>query len=261
MDRSCDKGKQKMEDYDSKSVLLSIIASLFLALITYHLFGAGAGSPISSLIAFVLTATLTGVFMFIAHSILTIPKNCQQPTQQQITGTNRGRTFFKAFSLSTDVLNSSNASATSLDNKSQTSNNRRKIDPKFFKPRYIMNELMTMWGTTYTVITWGSVWVIGGTIVATEKLAQKIKTKCSREQTSGLSHQNSSRSTGRQDSFATDSSSMFDRTTEADSSQSKSSLRKVRTWTKKSYASAKRKFNKFFISTVPQIMNTSQSEL
>lgn len=254
MDEKSDRIEMLVENYNTKFIILGIVAFIFLSPITYQLFKSEASSFVSSLIAIISPITLTGVLMYITYNILN--QSCQQSTNQQssTTRTRQGRTFFKVFS-SIDLTSNTSGN---LESKPPTSSNNRrgKIDPKYFKPRYIMHELMSMWGTTYTVITWGSVWVIGGTIVATEKLAQKIKTKCSREQQSDTNDY-SSRSMRRGDSSESySSSSIFDRTTDSDNAQNKSSLRKVRSWTRKSYASARRRFNKFFGSAVPQIMST-----
>lgn len=127
------------------------------------------------------------------------------------------------------------------------------IDSKYFKPKFILHELQTFWGTTCTVVTWGSFYVIGGTIVATERIARKIKNKYTKD------HEHdeniSSRGTGgRSDSFASYSSSMNESTKSA--SSPKHPLKRVSSWTKKSFSSIKKRFNKFVVTSVPQITNS-----
>jgi len=143
-----------------------------------------------------------------------------------------------------------------------------KIDLKYLKPKFIISELMVFWDTTCTVITWGSFYVIGGTIVATEKLAQKIKTKRTRDSGNNLrdsAHNTSSSSFGRFDSFTSGFTSNSGGTQQGPnrknatrSTERTGSLNKISSWTKKSFASAKKKVTKFTTSShgvgsVPQL--------
>lgn len=140
--------------------------------------------------------------------------------------------------------------------KKNEANSRPKIDPKFFKPKYLIHELMSIWSTTYTVITWGSAWMIGGTIVATERFASKIKTKCTREQQQQKWHR-SSASTGHSDASSTDSSKSY---TEANKTglSNKNSLNRMIIRTRKYIMSAKKKLNKFRVSgSMPQLTDTA----
>lgn len=225
-------------DLELKTVVIGIVCSLSLLPITFHLTSSKSELSQTNLLAYFSTILVSIIILYVIHNIL--KHRCQSLDASHEKPL---RNIFHVFSTSSYYANAEESF------KEKEANSRRKIDPKYFKPKYIIHELMSMWGTTYTVITWGSVWIIGGTIVATEKLAQKIKTKCNRENSQDL---NNNRSTGRNDSFTSYSSyaSSNDSTTQR---TNRSSLKRMRAWTKKSFASASKKFRKYVSSGVPQL--------
>lgn len=254
----------------TNTILVSVIISLTLSPITFHWTSClNATSKQSDLIACLLTLILSGVLALIINNILN--RRCQQFTVNLERPPLLKKTLLRVFSSSKTPISPLKSSVyhgsvvhDSPQDKHSRSNIR--IDPKYFKPKYIMHEVMSMWGLTYTVVTWGSVWVIGGTIVASEKLAHKIKTKYSREpqqQRPNHQQQQQQQSTDgnrfwneRNNSYTSLLSA--DSLTSLDESTNKSSFKRLRTWTRRSYASAKKRFNKFVHgSTVPQLTGAS----
>lgn len=157
---------------------------------------------------------------------------------------------------------------------------KRKIDPKYFKPKFILSELVTFWDTTCTVITWGSFYVIGGTIVATEKIAHRIKTKSSRSsniwdssfiftQNSTANQNGRNRGTGQS---ASSSSSAFGRsstqsgnnnTATPDAQQQanqRQPFKRISSWTKRSVTTIKKKFSRVTRSRAPQLTSGPANE-
>lgn len=61
--------------------------------------------------------------------------------------------------------------------KNKHANNKAKFPSINIKPDIIYQELLSMWNTSYTVITFGSAWLFGSTIDVTERIAKKIKAK------------------------------------------------------------------------------------
>lgn len=173
----------------------------------------------------------------------TITTSPFEKTLSASSRTNIFRVFFSA--------NSAPQNGGQSPKPQQKNRTRRKIDPK-----HIIQELISIWGTTYTVITWGSFYLIGGTIVASERLAQKVKSKCSREQR-GLHNESSSRGTGWTEftNFASSSSADVSRnSTTSDDDNQRNTFRRISSWSKRSYSTSKRKLTKLFTSTnAPQL--------
>lgn len=141
--------------------------------------------------------------------------------------------------------------------KKNLSPNKWKIK-KYLKPKYIYHELMSIWGTTYTVITWGSVCIIGGALVASQRLASKIKTKCTREQQQDSL--NGTRGTGRNSSSAFHNTSFSPSESLTSKGSSKSlSLNRVGSWVKRSCTATKKKFNKIGVATLQITQTVSDS--
>lgn len=243
---------QSDSDAEISSILLRISISLFLLPPMLLLLASSeTGSLQSDVLKALLAITLSIVLIYIVHIIF--KQRCQL-SSQQTNENQKAKTIFSVFSLTPTNNNETNNDGCPKDKQQ---NFRRKIDPKYFKPKFIMHELIAMWDTTYTVITWGSFHVIGGTLVATERLVRKIKTKCTREGQSRDIHNTSS---GRADSFA--SCDFSDDSFQSEGS--KTSFRRVRSWMKRSYSSAKKKFNTFVGTPgVPQLTaleETTQAE-
>lgn len=171
-----------------------------------------------------------------------------------------------------DKASSSFYSSSNQDGANQDSfNSRRKIDPKYFKPKFIIHELITFWDTTCTVITWGSFYVIGGTIVATEKISQRIKSR-SPSQRGGSSssifggdtNRNSSRGTGQSDfSFSSAFVPSAQQTSEPSTSEPQSNrqpFKRISSWTKRSINSIKKKYSRAVRSNAPQLTSGSANE-
>lgn len=226
-------------DLELKTVVIGIVCSLSLLPITFHLTSSRSELSQTNLLAYFSTILVSIIILYIIHNLL--KQRCQSLDASHEKPL---RNLFHVFTTSSSSYANAEESF-----KEKEANGRRKIDPKYFRPKYIIHELMSMWGTTYTVITWGSVWIIGGTIVATEKLAHKIKTKCNRENSQEF---NNNRGTGRNDSFTSYSSyaSSNDSNTQR---TNRTSLKRMRAWTKKSFASANKKFRKYVSSGVPQL--------
>lgn len=215
-----------------------IICSLFIILllpITFQLTSSRDDIFQTDLFAYIATILVSGLILYIIHNLL---KQHSHLTEVPKT-TTKQKSIFNVFTSTSeaDIF------------REKEANSRRKIDPKYFKPKYIIHELMSMWGQTYTVITWGTVWLIGGTIVGVEKLAQKIKTKCNRESHEEIN--NTSRGSGRNYSFASYSS--YDSQT---SRSGRSSLKRIRSWTKRSFASASKRFRFASSTGMPQLTET-----
>lgn len=241
------------EDADRKSILFGALISLFFAPITFRVTRfIEQDSFKSDLFASILTLIFSGVLIFFINNYL--KQRChhspsRQHNKSQLKSTRS--TLFGIFSSNSVFSNDSNNLKDNNGEKQQDEHEnsfRRKIDSKYFRPKFIIHELASFWGTTCTVITWGSFYVIGGTIVATEKLARKIRTKCNRDQQNNNLH-NSSRGTGRCDSFASYASSN-ESTTET---KNKDPLGRVSAWTKRSFTSIKKRFTKFVGTNMPQI--------
>lgn len=229
-------------DLELKTVVFGIVCSLSLLPITFHLTKSRSELSQTDLLAYFSTIIVSVIILYVIHNLL--KERCQSvdsPSNEKPP-----RNIFHVFS--------SSSYSEEASFKEKEANSRRRIDPKYFKPKYIIHELMSMWGTTYTVITWGSVWIIGGTIVATEKLAHKIKTKCNREQ----SNESNSQGTGRNDSFTSYSSYGSSNDSRA-SRTDRSSLKRIGAWTKKSFASASKKFRKYVSSGVPQLTSSANA--
>lgn len=221
------------EDSDKKSILLSLLCSLFICPIAFHFRNRTSDSFESDILAAILVITVSAIIVYIVNNILkqsreSMRKQFQQ--QEQINKSNKN-TIFNVFNVSQDL-------------KEKIKTNQPKIDSKYFNPRYIVHELMEMWGTTYTVITWSSFYIIGGTIGATERLAQKIKTKYNNRQREHQSYEtfmNSSLSRNRSDSTSTNN-------TDSSRRQSKSSFRRMSSWTKKSFESTRNRLSRLISS-------------
>lgn len=238
--------KEDYDNADKKSILFGALLSLLLAPITFQLTRFLESDPFKSdVLASLLTIALSIVLIVSFNNLLKRSDSPSNRNKNELRSHSRSN-FFRLFSST-----SSTSPSKIPKEKDQTNcQQRKKIDPKYFKPKYIIHELMTFWGTTYTVITWGSFYVIGGTIVATERLARKIKTKCSKDQ-----HQqsfNSSRCTGRNDSFTGSFMSSSNKSTNSESSEDKDTIKRITTWTKRSFASVKRRFSKFVNTSAPQ---------
>lgn len=239
------------ESADKKSILFGAMLSLALAPIIFKLTRLIEVDHFkSNLLASILTLVFSGILIYIINDHLR--QNCHQiggRDKSRLKSSQRSIIFALLSSPASVFLSNSgkhnNQQGQQLDKEQSQNSSRKKIDPKYFKPKFIIHELMTFWGTTYTVITWGSFYVIGGTIVATEKLARKIKTKCSREQQSDF--QNSSRGTGRSDSFMSYTSEDENTTSE----NQRDPLRRMSSWTKRSFSSIRKRFTKFVGSSMP----------
>lgn len=238
--------QKEREGIDTKTILLSVLCSLALTPITFQLTKSATISPQSGLLLSV--AILSILFLASVYLIrnFLIRQRCPTETRSILRDYKPLRNIFKVF-----YKDENNNDSTALNEKQPP--NKKKIDPKYFKPKYIYHELMSIWGTTYTVITLGSVWIIGGTLLATERLANKIKTKCTREQDS-LS---ANRGTGRNGSFASYNSSFSSSDSVSSEGSSKSSFRKISSWTKRSYSAARKRFNKFIGVGVLQITQSA----
>lgn len=230
-------------------IITCVVCSISLSPLTIHLTNSWTNGDDfqEDLFVYITLLSLCSVIVYLTYRILKqhCPISLQAP-DRQVKSILRG-VFSSHASEIEDQAQSPNKS------KQGNTNRRPKIDPKYFKPKYIINELITIWGTTYTVITWGSVWVIGGTIVATERLAQKIKTKCTNPHNNGT---NQSRGTGRNESFSSyDSNESY----VSESVNDKSSYRRVTSWARKSYANARKRLNRFMNSGVPQLTDRLRS--
>lgn len=221
------------QNSDKKSILLSLLCSLFICPIAFHIRNRSSDSLEKDILAAILVITVSAIIVYIVNNVLkqnrfeSMRKQLQQ--QEQINKSNKN-TIFNVFNVGQDL-------------KEKLKTNQPKLDSKYFNPRFIVHELMEMWGTTYTVITWSSFYIIGGTIGATERLAQKIKTKYNRqrEYQSYETFMNASSSMNRSDSTSTNSTNSSRR-------QSKSSLRRVSSWTKKSFESTRNRLSRLISS-------------
>jgi len=203
-----------------KSILLTAACSIALAPITLLIASIETGSFLSDALAWMLTIALCCCLAFIVNFLF------RQPCQSHLgSHENSSKTSAHVF-----------ASEETSHTKRKRTTHRRRIESKYFRPSYIISELMTIWGTTYTVITWGSVWVIGGTIVATEQLAHKIKSKCTRERGAQDPSRPNDNSFAPHSSFTSSSSS---------ASSHSNSTKRLRSWAKRSYASVKKHFHRF----------------
>lgn len=229
--------------------MISVFCSLALTPIIFQLTQSTAISNESRLlVSSILAMTLFLPLLYLIQNFL-IKQSCPTIETRSILRDYKPlRNIFSVF------YKDENNNSTVLNEK--PSPTKKRIDPKYFKPKYIYHELMSIWGTTYTVITWGSVWIIGGTFVATERLANKIKTKCTRER----DLLGANRGTGRNSSFASFNSS-FSSSHSVDSTGSgKNSFKKISSWTKRSFTAAKKKFNKFIGVGVLQLTQSAQFE-
>lgn len=226
-------------------ILICIICSISLSPLTFQLTTNSNGDNFQEdLFVYMALLSMCSVIIYLTYRILKQRCPFLQVPDCQVKSILSG--VFLSHSLEIEDESHSPRKSTIKGNTT-----RRRIDPKYFKPKYIINELITIWGTTYTVITWGSVWVIGGTIVATERLAQKIKTKCATPHRD--ENHNSSRGTGhseRSTLYESDSDESF---VSNGGANSKSSYRRVKSWARKSYANARRRLNRFMNSGVPQL--------
>lgn len=233
---------------DKKTIIVTMVCSLVISPITFQLTKSRADSiQLGLLASVIITLTLFVISFYLIQNILI--KNRCPPETPSISGYKPFRNIFNVFYK--DDNNNSNV----IGDKQPRA--RKKIDPKYFKPKYIYHELMSIWGTTYTVITWGSVYIIGGTLVATERLANKIKMKCTREHQQDLLDSN--RGTGRNSSFASYSSSFSSTESITSSRSTKSSFKRISSWTKRSYSAVRKRFNKFIGAGVLQITESSAS--
>lgn len=240
--------QKEREGIDTKTILLSVLCSLALTPFTFQLTKSAAISTQSVLLLSVgIISTLFLASVYLIRNFL-IKQRCPTESRSILRDYKPLRNIFKVFHK-----DENNYEPTPLNEKQPP--NKKKIDPKYFKPKYIYHELMSIWGTTYTVITWGSVWIIGGTLLATERLANKIKTKCTREQQQDLLSAN--RGTGRNGSFASYNSSFSSSDSLTSEGSSKSSFRKISSWTKRSYSAARKRFNKFIGVGVLQITQSA----
>ena len=147
----------------------------------------------------------------------------------------------------------------------QSGTNNKRIDSKYFKPRVIYTELMTFWDTTCAVITWGSFYLIGGTIVATERMAQKIKRSSTRESSFKNASISSNKGTGKNYSFMNfnSSSSDVDVAESQETENCKHAYKKISTWSKRSFSSAKKKFSRLTnqLSVAPTTNNGHRNNI
>lgn len=206
---------------------------------------------IASTISIVVTI-LAAIYLITRRSNQFL-SNISTTTFERTLSASAGANIFRVFfpSNSTQPIGNQDQKA------QQKQKTRRKIGPK-----HIIQELISIWGTTYTVITWGSFYLIGGTIVASERLAQKVKSKYNREQ-SGLHDESFSRGTGWSEtftSFASSSSAARESASSASNNQ-RDTFRRISSWTKRSYTTSKKKLIKLFThtNTTPQITGASNT--
>lgn len=242
----------------AKLILAIIVSALFICPLTFQLSHLEDDNVQTDLFAAVLALILSGSIICIVHNIF--KQRCQSVEIIQTEDKFPKIKIFKVFSsssLSSSFLTSSKVNHTKSTNapKEQTpestdSSKKPKVDPKYFKPKYIIHELLDIWGTTYTVITWGSFWVIGGTIVATEKLATRIKTKCSRDPDVSSANLSSTSDSRYNNANRASSPSLSGR----------DPLRATRSWTRKSFATARRKlFRCFRTNNIPQLTEVTSN--
>lgn len=237
----------------AKLILATILSALFICPLTFRLAHLSNEDVQSDLFAGILTVILSGSLICILHNILkrrsqTVKANFHEEKVPRMK-------IFRVFSSSTLPASfltpkdkGSRANQDTQKSRAPESHKKKpKVDPKYFKPKFIIHELLSIWGTTYTVITWGSFWVIGGTIVATEKLATKIKTKYSRDVDTVGANMSST-------SFESDFNQSSDSTGTPESSSGRDPFRSARTWTRKSFATARKRLFKCFRGvSLPQL--------
>jgi hypothetical protein len=233
----------------------------------------------TNLLAFSVTFIFGTTFMLISNSYIKhFSRQIIQEYQQQLQSFHHQREptflykFFPLFAKNSQSSSTNNrandkSSTSSADQNylEQDSQSRRRIDPKYFKPKFIIHELITFWDTTCTVITWGSFYVIGGTIVATEKITQRIKSK--RESSSTFfgenNNRNSSRGTGQSDSsFASafGSASQSDNNAATEPQSNRQPFKRISSWTKRSINSIKKKYSRAVRSNAPQLTSGPANE-
>lgn len=229
---------------------IGILSICYLTTAYYHV-----SATATIIIAITVSAA---IYIILSQSEQIFPIISTQAFEKTLSSSSGSNIFRLLFS---NGFTSTNGNRSPKHQQQQRS--RKKLDSKYFKPKFIIHELISIWGTTYTVITWGSFYFIGGTIVATEKLAQKVKSKCSREQR-GLHNESSSRGTGWADSFASFGSSASENVEQHNTSASSindNTLRRISSWTKRSYSASKKKLMKLFTSTgAPQLTGAGRSD-
>lgn len=279
MDSSHD-GRVSIEDLDPKrtALVMGPLLGLLSAPIVFELTKLAEDGQHSfklDLIAAIVTILLSVAFMVLIDNYLTY--HCHLTKRDQLLRAWQQRSFIqKLFAVFSNDAPPGSAAAGSPNNSSfsflqadrsfsgEHDQHRRKIDPKYFKPKFIINELMTFWGTTCTVITWGSFYVIGGTIVATERIAQKIKAKRASANPNnssfntsfgGFGGSSTNRGAGQNESFL--NMSFMSNQNHGDANQEPTSRRhafkRISSWTKRSYTTIKKKFSRVVTTNAPRL--------
>lgn len=235
-------------------------------------------SPLALIITFLFGAT---ILLISKKYLKSLENHDEYKWKLQVSNCHQRTTFFaRLFSglatnsrsgnnLTKDKASSSSYSLNTSHNQDNSdSNSWYSIDSKYLKPKFIFNELFTFWETTCTVITWGSFYCIGGTIVATEKLTRKIKSRTrapgqgyTTMNNGSTDHRHSSRGTGQRDfSFLSGHDTASPDDISDITSQQKSRYRRISSWTKKSINSIKKQCTRTTRSGAPQIMCSPSSD-
>lgn len=226
------------DDIDRRSIVLSIICTLLIMPLAFHLMISDSETISKDLLAFISVTILSVVFALIAKGKINPAQIQSRPNVEKRTSNK-----FNVFT------------STNFNNiRDKHANLKRKMNSRYLKPNYIVNELMSMWSTTYTVITFSSAWVFGSTICATERLARKIRNKYQRDGQQNL----------RSDSFSSNDSQLFDDFSSSDDrtypgpGEKVNLLTRMSSWTKRSFSSFTRKFGKI-VTPGPNHINKSIS--
>lgn len=257
------------QDLDRRSILLSLLCSLFLCPVAFHLISdkdKQNNSFEADFLAAIIVITLSALLVHVINSVLKSRQSILR--KQQGLKYHQQQEHNKSSSKSNLLFSVFNHEELS-NLKEKIRSNHRKIDPKYFNPRFIYHELTGIWGTTYHVILWTSFYVVGGTIGASERLVQKIRTKYrdSSEQHSNNRSRHNNSSANRSDNEDGESSSYLNflnlsttsESSTANKKSSKGSLKKsVSSWTKKSFESTRKKFSRIIGSDNGPILSMAK---
>lgn len=154
-------------DPDPKSMILRFVCFLLIFSIAFQLFDSPSETLSHDLLICAIIILLSVICIYIATR-LSKKKKQTILAQSNVKSKTTSRLFNGLFS--SDEFHEKL--------RERQAQFRKKVNSRYQRADVLMQELMVMWTTTFTVITFGSARVFGSTMTATEKLVGIIKTKC-----------------------------------------------------------------------------------
>lgn len=157
--------------YDASPTVIRLAGSIILSFIIFHLIWS-QGEPLSHDLCLFLLASIISLSIFIIKNFMK-KRNDTNPQRSNTPSNNNqnDRQTKSIYSLFNGIFTSEDKL------KERRTTFRQKKSTKYEKADLIMHDLLAMWVTTYTVISFGSARILGSTLNATERLMRKIRTK------------------------------------------------------------------------------------